>query len=342
MTTVVQWATGNIGGRALREVIRDPGLELAGVYVTNPAKDSVDAGTLCGEPAAGVAATTDKAKILALQADCCVYMPLLNDLSDVLALLSSGTNVVTTRGEYMAGGAKLSPEDRAAVLAACEQGGTSVYATGSSPGFITDALPFALLSLSRRVDRIEISEYANMSRRDSPQLIFDVMGYGRPLSTFDARRGEFLLGEFGPSLDVLSRAAGRPVDSWSASGEVAAATRDIEIEAGTIAAGTIAAQRMTMIGSSGGTEAIRFVTNWYCTEDLDPGWDDLLTAGWRVRVEGDTPVDVAITFPVELDVLNDYTPGLTAHRPVNAIRHVVAARPGILGTRDLPQFVPGE
>ena len=41
---VVQWATGNIGTRALREVIRHPSLELVGVLVYDPDKDGVDAG----------------------------------------------------------------------------------------------------------------------------------------------------------------------------------------------------------------------------------------------------------------------------------------------------------
>jgi 2,4-diaminopentanoate dehydrogenase len=41
---VVQWATGNTGQRAFREVIRDPVLELVGMLVCDPAKDGVDAG----------------------------------------------------------------------------------------------------------------------------------------------------------------------------------------------------------------------------------------------------------------------------------------------------------
>jgi 4-hydroxy-tetrahydrodipicolinate reductase len=309
--------------------------------VTNPDKDGEDAGILAGEPLSGVVATSDRAKILALQADCVLYMPLLLDLDDVVALLSSGSNVVTTRGEFQAGGAKLAADERQRIMEACAAGGTSVYATGSSPGFITDALPFALLSLQRQVERIEISEYGNLSRRDSPQLVMELMGFGQPLSAFDTARAQYLLGEFSPSLSVMAQAAGRPVDDWTATGEVAAAVGDIEIAAGTIRAGTVAAQRMTMVGTSNGTEAVRFTTNWYCTTDLDPEWTDLLTAGWRVRVHGDAPVDVAITFPVDLDVLNDYTPGLTANRPVNAVRHVVAAQPGILATADLPPLVPG-
>src|SRR3954449_3239947 len=96
---VVQWATGNIGLRALREVIRHPDLDLVGVLVYDPAKDGVDAGTLCGEGETGVKATTDKSAIAALGADCVLYMARALDLDEVVGLLESGTNVVTTRGE---------------------------------------------------------------------------------------------------------------------------------------------------------------------------------------------------------------------------------------------------
>ena len=47
---VAQWATGNIGLRALREVMRHPDLDLVGVLVYDAAKEGVDAGGLCGEP----------------------------------------------------------------------------------------------------------------------------------------------------------------------------------------------------------------------------------------------------------------------------------------------------
>ena len=101
---VVQWATGNIGTRALREVIRHPDLELAGVVVYDPAKDGVDAGTLCGEEPVGVAATVDRVAMRTVDADCVLYMPRVLDLDDVVALLEAGTNVVTTRGELFGGG----------------------------------------------------------------------------------------------------------------------------------------------------------------------------------------------------------------------------------------------
>ena len=43
---VIQWATGNTGQRALREVIRDPDLELVGLLVYDEAKEGIDAGKL--------------------------------------------------------------------------------------------------------------------------------------------------------------------------------------------------------------------------------------------------------------------------------------------------------
>src|SRR5690348_2137786 len=180
---VVQWATGNIGTRALREVIRDAELELAGVLVYDPAKDGVDAGELCGEAPTGVLATTDREQVIALDADCVLHMPRRFVVDDVVALLERGTNVVTTRGELFGGGRRLGDADRARITEACARGNTSAFATGSSPGFITDALPFALLSLQRDVEAIEIDEYANVSRRDSPHLLFTQMGFGQPLDS---------------------------------------------------------------------------------------------------------------------------------------------------------------
>lgn len=336
---VVQWATGNIGSRALREVIRHPTLDLVGVLVFDPAKAGVDAGVLCGEEPVGVVATDDRAAMRAVEADCALYMARTFDLDDVVALLESGTNIVTTRGELFGGGHRLGEEARARVLDACARGNTSIYATGSSPGFITDALPMALLSLQRRVESIEIDEFANLSRRDSPHLLFEQMGFGQPLASYDSKRSSYLLGEFSPALEALADAAGRPVDEWSSAGEVAAARETTTLAAGEIEAGSIGAQRTVLVGKSKGSDVVRFTANWYCTADVDPAWD-LRPTGWRVRVVGDAPFDVDLPFPIPLDDLGSFTPAYTANRPVNAIPYVCAAGPGILSTTDLPPIVP--
>lgn len=336
---VVQWATGEIGGRALREVIRHPDLELVGLVVYGKDKEGLDAGMICGEAPTGVIATTDRGSVVGLGADCVLYMPGTYDLDDVVALLAAGTNVVTTCGDFFAGGLPLGEEGRQRVVAACEQGKSSIYATGSSPGFISEALPLTLLSLQRRVDAVKVEEYANISQRNSPHMIFEQMGFGKPVGPAAPERSAYLQSQFSPSLSIIGAAAGRPVDAWSARGELAAASHDVTIAAGVVKAGTVGAMRTTIVGTSAGTAAVSFSATWYCTQDIDADWD-MLDTGWRVRVDGDTPLKVTVEFPVPLEELGGMTPGLTAHRPVNSVIPVCRAAPGFVATADLPVLTP--
>ena len=112
-------------------------------------------GEFCGEGPTGVLATTDRHAVLGLGADCVVYMPratgrgqtragLTEDelVDDVVALLASGTNVVTTCSDLFARGVRLTEANRARIAEACATGHTSVWASGSDPGFITETLPW--------------------------------------------------------------------------------------------------------------------------------------------------------------------------------------------------------
>ncbi len=132
---------------------------------------------------------------------------------------------------------------------------------------------------------------------------------------------------------------GREVDGWTVTGEVAAARHTTQLAAGELPAGTVAAQRTTIVGTCDGASVVQFTASWYCTADVEPAWD-LRPTGWRVRVHGDAPLDVALEFPVPLEDLGSFTPGYTANRPVNAVPYVCAAAPGILTTTDLPPITP--
>jgi 4-hydroxy-tetrahydrodipicolinate reductase len=246
---------------------------------------------------------------------------------------------VSTRNEFHRP-ASLDPETRARLEDACARGGSTLFSTGSSPGFITEALPFALLSLQRRLDRLVIEEFADMSSRNSPEMIFDLMGFGRDPSHFDPRGVEAHGGaSFAGSLGMVADALELPLDDIVAKGQVAVARRDTDIAAGRVEAGTIAAQRLEVTGMRGGRPLLNFSANWYLTPEVDPAWD-LRETGWHVLVEGDTPLDVDIRFPVPPDEWAATSPGLTAHRPVNAVPYVCAAAAGIRTSTELPQIVP--
>ena len=334
---VVQWATGNIGSRSLRAVIEHPRLELAGVYVHSPAKAGLDAGELCGLGPTGVSATGDLADVLALAPDCVLYMPQGCDFDEVCRLLEAGIDVVTTRGEFHHA-ASLDPAVRERVESACERGGSSIHSTGSSPGFISEAVPLVLTSIQRRLDHLQIDEYADLSQRDSPELLFDLMGYGRDPSSFDDGRWVHGAQSFGPSLRLVGEALGLPLDAVTSSGQVACATHDVEIAAGTIPAGTVAAQQLIVDGRRDGRPLLSFRATWYCATELDPPLD-LRPTGWRVTVDGDAPLVVEMPFPIPLERMGETTPGYTAHRAVNAVPYVCDAPPGIRTTVDLPQVI---
>lgn len=335
---VVQWATGNVGKRSLRAVIEHPRLKLVGVYVTSADKAGKDAGELCGLGPVGVKTTSSIDDVLALQPDCVLYMQRGFNVDDICRLLARGINVVATRDEVQYG-PTTDPAVRARIEAACREGKSSIHATGSSPGFATEVMPLVLTSLSRRVDAVTIDEFADLSSRNSPQLLFEIMGFGRAPSSFDQQRLNVMKGSFGPSLHLVADALGVPLEELTVRGEAGIAREDTRIAAGVIEKGTVAATRITVEGLRNGRAFIRFRANWYCGTQLEQDWE-LRDSGWRVLVEGDTPLDVSIRFPVAAEDYAAFTPGLTAHRAVNAVPLVCEAAPGLRSSLDLSYVVP--
>jgi 4-hydroxy-tetrahydrodipicolinate reductase len=145
-------------------------------------------------------------------------------------------------------------------------------------------------------------------------------------------------GDFAGSLIQLAEAVNMPLDDITVEGETGLARQDTQIAAGTIPAGTVAALRITVTGVRQGAPLLRFRAHWYCGADIDKDWE-LLDSGWLVQVRGDTPMDVRISYPVAPQDYAAFTPGLTAHRIVNAIPAVCGAAPGIRTTMELPHII---
>src|ERR1700744_6525152 len=96
---VGQWATGGVGKAAIEWVLNHPQLELAGCWVHSADKNGRDVGeSLGGNGTIGVPATPSIDDVLALDADCVVYSPLIPNDDEVVAILRSGKNLVTPVG----------------------------------------------------------------------------------------------------------------------------------------------------------------------------------------------------------------------------------------------------
>ncbi len=83
-----------------------------------------------------ITATTSMDDILALDADCVVYSPLLPNEDEVVALLRSGKSVVTPVGWVYP-----DLDNCTAILDACAEGGSTMHGTGIHPGGITERFP---------------------------------------------------------------------------------------------------------------------------------------------------------------------------------------------------------
>ena len=339
---VVQWATGNIGSRALREVIRHPSLDLVGVLVYDPEKDGVDAGLLCGEEAVGVAATTDRGRDPraggGLRA---VHAARARPRRRRRAARVGHERRDDTRRVLRRAGSASRDDDRARVLDACRAAARRSTRRGAARASSPTRSRSRCCRCSAASSRSRSTSSPNLSRRDSPHLLFELMGFGRPVTSFTPERSAYLLGEFGPPLGLLAEAAGRPVDAWTCTGEVAAARADHDASPPASCRPERSPRSAPRSSArSDGDDVVRFSVNWYCTTDVEPAWD-LRPTGWRVRVRGDAPFDVELPFPIPLEELGSFTPAYTANRPVNAIPvRVQRAHPGILVTADLPPITP--
>ena len=334
---VVQWGAGNVGTHAMRAVIQHPNMTLVGLKEFGE-KVGKDAGELCGLGPNGIIATDSIDDVIALKPDCVVYMQQGCDIDDICKMLSSGANIVTTCLKFHHP-SHLDPAVLKRIEEACHQGGgTSLHCSGSSPGFITEGVPFVLLSIMRRLDCLTINEFADMSLYPHPFMLFDIMSYGTSPDSFPEFK-DHVLENFRPSFSLVADAISMPIDSFEVKEEVGTARNTTQIVAGTIEKGTIAARRITLTGKRNGNPLIIFCANWYVTTDINEPWD-LGDTGWHLIAEGDPPLDVEIHFPVPKEKFEDISPGLTAYRPINAIPMVCAAPPGIQTSVDLPHIIP--
>ena len=133
---VVQWATGGVGKAAIEGVLSHPDLELVGCWVHSADKHGKDVGEILGTGPVGVAATSSAEEILALDADCVVYSPLVPNDDEVAALLRSGKSVVTPVGWIYPDPAKV-----VAIEAACARGPVDAARHGHPPGRDHRAVP---------------------------------------------------------------------------------------------------------------------------------------------------------------------------------------------------------
>jgi hypothetical protein len=328
---VIQWATGKVGKLSLRAILDDPRLELAGVYAYSKDKVGVDAGTLCGRPETGVKATDDLDALIALGADTVLYTPFEADLGQVIRLLESGLDVISTNLFLNVGGIEGEVKDQ--LEAACRRGGASLYISGINPGWV-NAIMAAMTAVCRRVDSVTIVESADCSVYQSVET-WSFLGMGEPEATPEIlERARKWLILFRDAVVRVAEALEFQLDDIEFFVEYATAANKVDLGWFCMEKGTNAALRGGWNGKIGGETVVKLQVVWYLTQDLNEGWD-IDPDQYHLIVKGEPNVDTRIRFTPPEHWANHDWDTMTALPAVSAVFDVKAARPGVLGLRDV-------
>lgn len=339
---VVQWTTGNVGKSSVAAIARNPTLELVGCYAWSPDKAGVDVGELAGIAPLGVTATNDVDALLALKPDVVVYNPMWIDVDELVRILEAGVNVVAT-ASFITGHNQGAGRDK--IADACARGGSTMFGSGISPGYVNQ-LSVVAAGICDRVDRITVNEAADTTFYDSPETEKPV-GFGRPID--DPALPEMTAhgtGVFGEAVRMVADALGIELDEVRCDAEYAQTTEDLDLGSWTIPAGCVAGVHATWQGIVGGEVRVEISVLWKKGQTLQPDWP-IEQDGWVIEVAGRPTVTMKVGFlpppDFEATTLEEFMVLghiMTATPPINAIPAVVAAAPGIVTYNDLPLVLP--
>ena len=339
MTRVVQWATGAVGAAQLQEIIDDPELELAGLFVYSPDKVGVDAGVLAGRESVGVLATDDREEILALDADVVLHAAskghgVNTNLDDIVALLESGKDVITTTTYNHLPTYGGDAGER--IAAACAKGATRFHAAGEHPGFMMERLAATITGLTKTIDSITVQEFVDCSKVPAPEMLFDLMGMGKDPSelTFDNPMFRAVSIQYEQAIQVTAEILDVEIERIEAGIDAAVIDHDVELPIGTVRAGTVVGQVLSWTGYRDRAPFLTCEEYWVVTKGI-PQWDLSVDDAPFIRVI----VDGLPRLRVELTVDDGPVPGLPGTLPghllvgmtaLRALPHVRKAPPGVV------------
>jgi hypothetical protein len=337
----VQWTTGNVGKQSVQAIAKRPDLELVGCYAWSSEKVGSDVGELCGIPKLGVQATNDVDALLALEPDCVAYNPMWRDIGEMVHILEAGVNIASTAG-FITGQSMGADRDR--IAAACEKGGSTMFGSGISPGFV-ELLAIVAAGACDRIDKVTVIEEADTTGYESPDTEI-AAGFGYPIND-PGLQAMTTSGTavFGEAVRMIGDALGVEFDEVSCAAEYAQTTEELDMGFWKIDRGCVAGIYASWQGRVGDRCIVELSVRWRKGPTLNPDWQ--VGMGHRIEIAGMPtlnltlgflpPPDFEATTMEEFMVLGHV---MTAVPAVNAIPAVVAAPPGIVTYTDLSLPLP--
>jgi hypothetical protein len=239
--------------------------------------------------------------------------------------------VISTNLFLNYGGVQGEVRDR--LEAACQKGGSSLYISGISPGWI-NSLGVALTAVCRKVEAVEVYETANCTTYESAET-WTAMGMGAPTVTPEvlATARAWLL-SFYDAVQRMAVALEIKLDDLEFFCEYATASERVDLGWFVMEKDTNAAVRAGWNGKVGDKTVVKFQLCWYLTKKLNQNWE-FDYEQYHLVVKGEPGVDVQMKFLPPEHWGNHEWDTMTAMPPVNSIFDVAAARPGILALKDV-------
>ena len=343
---VVVWGTGNVGRPAIRAVAAHRDLELVGVVVSNPAKVGRDAGELAGIEALGVLATDDPQVALGGGIDAVVYAATADTrpdeaLADLVAILRSGANVVSTAFYPLLHPVSAPRELLDVIEPACAAGDASVFVSGIDPGWALDILPALISGVGAGITEIRIQEIFNYALYDQPEVVREVIGFGQSMDEMPLMLLDFSLDMvWAPMVRVLADLLEIEVDRIEIAVERRPLTRTIDVPGmGRFDEGGQGAFRFEVRGIVDGQPLLVVEHVTRIDDGCAPDWPQSHSPGGehRVLLRGHPNLEVGVhgTEAGESGAAGGGN-ATAANRIVNAIPAVCAAAAGPLSPVDLP------
>jgi hypothetical protein len=230
------------------------------------------------------------------------------------------------------------------LVEACERGGSSLFGTGISPGFV-ELLGIVVAGICDRIDKVTVSEAFHTAGYNSPDTERPA-GFGRPIDDPDLQK---MTAEgtavFGEAVAMVADALGVELDDIVCEAEHAKTTTDLDLGSWQIAAGCVAGVAASWQGRIGDRTVVELNVRWKKAPTLEPDWK--IEDGHVIEVQGRPTVRTTLQFlpppDFEAQSLADFMVLghiMTAMPAINAIPAVVAAPPGIVTYPDLPLLLP--
>jgi hypothetical protein len=331
---VIQWTTGHVGREAVKGILEHPELELVGCYAWSEDKVGKDVGELCQVPKTGILATNDSDKLLGVKADCVCYTPSFLDIDELVGILESGHNVVSS---YFVNGRTWGDDVRHRLNAAAEKGGVSLFGSGIFPGFAS-FIAAIMATASNNFRKVRFLESVDLSHYEA-FANYANLGWGQPPDERWKLVSEDILGAYDECIDVIADLLRIPVAETRFDYEWAITPDDREFFGFSLPAGTIAGQKCSWTGMVADRPVIEIQVVWNAGKGLEPEWP--VHHGYTMEVEGNPNIHTRVSFSPSEEQLHsgraaDLANPITAMPVINAIPAVCDAVPGIRTYADLP------